>query len=700
MGVIRTYFRMHRWQRRILLLLLTLIVSCLVGWGGMLVYWNYKVVTALGKGSTAERGIARERAYQLSLLWDSTQWALLHTLDTPNDKRFLDITEVLDRLGVFESARVAPRWRDRRNQVYFFSLQPTEHELSTNSYDPHVETRAQLLREFILAARWNPYTETVLRAAQSDPDPTVRRIAAVLAGIHKRSDVLRVMLHDQNPQVLSAAAWNIALANLPDMQSTLLTAWTEITASLVASSSQPTSAPAEPPSTQPVEPQQQAKAEAMASLAIAIHRLGGNILPDIAAILAEVPDGTTREYLYYVLGQAEANAAADLVKQELARMQKGQSPSPLLLVAAARHAPTEAEPFARTILAQAGQPDPPAGLLESHVLAALTVANATEMDTTQELLALLDQQWGPDRPILLRETVFALGRQLPANNPALRQTAIDLLQNAALYEFMPPDADGVAEMVTTPQPSAAAAAAYWLAEPADTQVEFKTLDADAGTVEMILPKNAAFFAREVAASSDPIAGDVLAWHIGRSGQAEAFRLGKTLLRGPAKGLAEHDPHVRVTGAMLLAFSARTPEQKQDALEWIRTQLDREAYLSRVTMQGAMAILDPDESAALLRTLVLTNNAPLRRGLTLLLAAGRQDVLDSLFWGGLWPDARLNRLLVTENFYEVLDAYSPGLCRPTSSAGAEMRLWQIDRLRMEYAHRRMAIPAPSRKEPAK
>jgi hypothetical protein len=216
--------------------------------------------------------------------------------------------------------------------------------------------------------------------------------------------------------------------------------------------------------------------------------------------------------------------------------------------------------------------------------------------------------------------------------------------------------------------------------------------ADDLTVLQIDTKASAFFAWLAVDSEFTLPGDAVAWRLGSTGRAEAFALGEMFLPplGAPPERRQHSDSVRSAGAMLLALSARTPEQVAAAVERIDTRRREEfftadsAFYVRNAYLCALLALGRDEHRQAVRDLLLVREFPQRRVLTALLASGDRDVLGWLLWNDRISAEEVLDLLVDRGLGEVLAATAPSL--PTVDVGVsdDLARWQVRVLRHSYA----------------
>jgi len=638
MRAIFRYFRQHRWQRRAMTGLLAVAVGAAAA---ILLYPTVRdrlLIRDLTSDSFATRDRAAKQLRFLAARRPETLARLNRALSTDSDRRFAAIAAVLRSLDAFHTPDRSGLWLDRLNAI--------ELAAAADTAPDDTWARRQIMAELLLDGRDNRYVRRALGAAATDKAPTVRQLAAMLAARLADDKTLVAMLDDADPGVAASAAIAIGAAGRNELGRAVL--------AILAESKG--------------RDRLSAAAWACAQL------LPKEAAERVAKMAVSTPDAALRDRLLYVLTQMPGEHAAGAVGHILSRAKsEGGFPPAMALLAAGRLKLAGAAPRVLDVLALR---DPDDRLTEGHLLAALQAAELLEMLVRRQADAICRRLWGKDHPLLLVAAAGVLGRQLDVRQPPggpSREHCVETLRLAAGY--MAPASQPASardEYITTPLPSAAAAVALWRAGG----------DADDKLI------------RRAAGSETTLEGDYIAFHASRGPAAErAFALGlKMLPPSPAPlGKRVFNDNERAAGAMLLALSARTDEQKRAAADRIAQRLDATGdFFEAGALRCALLILGRRSQRDELRQLLANMAFPHRRVITALCAAGDPHALDWLLFNKHISAEDIAALLTTRQVAEVLSATAPQLPRVDAAAGEDLQLWQVRIMRHYWAVRRTSI----------
>ncbi len=245
----------------------------------------------------------------------------------------------------------------------------------------------------------------------------------------------------------------------------------------------------------------------------------------------------------------------------------------------------------------------------------------------------------------------------------------------------------------TPAASAMAAAEAWVLQP--DRSWYRPAGGDTTLLFQVDQESTAWTVAQVARLEETIAADVLAWRIGTSGLDQAVDLALRLLprRDDPEAMAIHDRNQLACGALMAALAA--PDDGPGAkriVERIESRMaTRFGLITDPTLlagyRAALLILGRDEHAPSVLQATRIGQLPTRRGLTALTAAGHREGLDWLLIENRSDAASVQRLLLADEFNEVLAALAPDLPLPWAALGAPIRQAQIDLLRRVWLARR-------------
>jgi hypothetical protein len=268
--------------------------------------------------------------------------------------------------------------------------------------------------------------------------------------------------------------------------------------------------------------------------------------------------------------------------------------------------------------------------------------------------------------------------------------------------------------VNTPEASAAAAVALWMLDPAVEYLE----PASEGSiphglrgvaVRKLDRDSSAFYVQALAGSEKTFPGDYIAWHLGHSGQPQAFELAGRMLPPAFDPTvpAERQPHrvfnpnERSCGAMLLAIAAGNGAQQRFARERIESRLFGTRYGAETNFYAkgsyacALGILGDTGRLNQLRDFLGMPAFPQRRVVTALCMMGDSKVLDWMLWRPTFTVVGIDHMLAARGVNEVLAATAPDLPTVDVAPEPDLRHWQVQILRMAYAVKRqgLALGAP-------
>jgi len=620
--------------------LTTGMIVALLSYPHLVDYW---MIRELGNENPVARELAIRRA--VNTAWTSPRFTrrLNEALDADDDLKFEAVATALNRLGKF--------YTPQRDPVHVSRMQALQIETTHSASEPEdaAWARRLILGAVLRAGQEGRYVRRALAAAVADEAAGIREVSAVLAGRLGEDEKLATLLADKDPAVQAAAALAAGIARRNSLVEPLRGLLSADDPGVVSS--------------------------AAYALAVLSPKADG---PKIAEALAATSDAKLRARLLHVMTVLKGTVAEDAVRTALAQARAaGKAPEAMALLAAGKLGLASAAPDIRAVLAGATAKGSP--LIESQLLAALTAADALDLPVRREVHDVCRKLWNPMLELTMMSAADLLGRQTEAaqpsqSDPPVRQDCIQTLREAAVYIAAPTTrpSDVLPRYLTTPMASATAAVSLW----------------------RLKDSPASQYVRNVCADRSTLPGDYVAWHLGRSGEARAFDLGMEMLpaRDAPLKLRVYNDNERSAGAMLLALSARTDEQKDAARRRITSRLvggprggEDDPYV-RGAYRCALLILGDDQLAEI-RQLMDLGEFPQRRGLTALLAAGDLRTLDGLIFSARLHDESLAFLLVNKGITEVLAAALGQLPTVDVAAEQDLRVWQVRILRDTYRIRR-------------
>ena len=653
MGAIGDYFRRRRWQRRVVTSAASLTIGLVAAVAAFPHVADYLLVRALGSENLIARQKAMLRAEKAAKDSPRTLRRLNKALETGNDVLFSAVASALNNAGKLKTPQRDPAVIDRWRAI----------ELATST-EP--VTRSIFLGELILCGQDNRYVRKALATAMADGEDEIRGRAAVLAARLGDDASLEKLLADPQAQVAAEAALCAALAGR--------TALAPAIAGLLDSSEDPALI-------------------SSAAYALALldpKRHSGRI----CSLLKAAKEEPLRDRLLHVMTflDDEQARAAVLDVMRSARDAEGHPPA-MALLAAGKLRLAQAAPQVKATLAAATRPTGPPR--ESQVLAALEAARLLACPVRAEVDDICRKLWGTDWPLMLMAAARELGRQarLPqgeGSNAPSTQHCVETLRLAAVFSAAPESrpAGSPQLVLVTPMPSAAAAVALWELEASSPPRE---------TSQAALEVTGQFV-RNVAADPATLPGEYVAWHVGAAGPDAAFKLGQEMLppldAPPEKRV--YNDNERSAGAMLMALSARTDAQRQEAVRTITSRLQgvrmggEDSFFVIGAYRCALLILGREDVHDDVRGLLEIEDFPQRRVLAALCVTGDRQALDWVLWNPQIPPEGIEFLLVNKGIAEVFARTVPQLPHLDAAASGDLRLWQIRIMRDYYAIHRSTV----------
>ena len=202
-----------------------------------------------------------------------------------------------------------------------------------------------------------------------------------------------------------------------------------------------------------------------------------------------------------------------------------------------------------------------------------------------------------------------------------------------------------------------------------------------------------------AARASILAGDYIAWYVGRSGNPEAFKLALRMLPPINAPTGQHiyNENLRGAGAMMLAFAARTDEQKKIAIQRITERLEpgkdhsgEDDPVLAGRYRCALLILGDRSQIEVVRDQRNDGGHAVPAAMTALCFAGEIETLDYLLYNTHIPAEDVAAYLIYDGLDRVLAIYAPDLPTIDTSAPGATQLWQAKILQDYYVLHRGAI----------
>lgn len=645
MSAIVTYFRQHRWQRRLLTVLLALVIGGATATLALPWYIDTTIIRDMGSADRKTRVVAAYHALARARQRPAMVRRMAAALPEASDTHFQVLVGVLETLDQFDVPGRDPNMLARRLMM----------QISGN---PLPAARRTFFIQLMSSGWDNPYVRQALGHAIADPNSEVREVAGILAARLGDDVALGKLIGDDDPNVSEVALIDAALADRRQVLPKVFDCLSQTDPSDLRLSS---------------------------ASWLAIAALDPNMASRVLPSEADAFEPVLQDRLLYVLGGLDSPAADQAILKAIERAEKkGQHPSAAAIEAAARRKLVAAAPAVRRILAAATES--PEGLVVRQLHAAILAADALDLPVRREVHEICRLCWThrPGFRLMLTDAARLLGRQVTAPqgdepNVPSPEACIRTLRQAAVFEYAPttwPATRPRPEPVRSPLPSAAAAVELWL-------LDTKACDE---------------FIQVPAEDNISLSGDYVGWHVGKLGGERAFQLGLKLLPplDADPNWRVYDDDTRSAGAMLLAIAADTPERRTAASRRIRSRLigadlgGEDSFYVRGAYQCALAILGdpnaPDEVLGLLETAQFSQ----RRAITALTLAGDLRGLDWLLWNlQIDPDDVLF-LLVDDGIGEVIADCLPGLPRVSPAATEDLAEWQCKLLRHAYLIRRPSL----------
>ena len=503
------------------------------------------------------------------------------------------------------------------------------------------EMRWGTLAEVLLCGRDNRYIRRCLSLSVSDPSAEVRRLAAVLAGRMGDDRALETLLGDADVGVVAAAAMSAGTA--------LRTALGDRVAGLLTVGAAP-------------------EVSSAAALTLVVFD-PARYLPEICELLNATQSDLLRNRLLSLMEYPNDKHAQQAVARVLASAKAARRyPPAMALVAAGRLKLAGAPQHVRDALTDTyARGD----LSAQHLLAAIEAARRLKMPVGAEIERIVRELWGQDLPWTVAAAVRALGRQPPSDR--IRRMLLWAAANPAASSR---PASASRRVAGEGLPSAAAAVCLWLWE-------------DPAAEALI---------RQASQHESPAVGDYVAWHVGQGPADRAFALGLKMLPPLAAPpeLRVYSDSERATGAMLLALSARTASQKEQATDRIVSRLEggrlggEDDFRTAGSFRCALLMLGRQAQRPFVWALLADPRFPRRRVLTALLATGDKRALDWLLFNRSLSAGQVASILIEEGVGEVLAALAPQLPAVDAIGDDDLRCWQVRILRQYWGIHRSAV----------
>ncbi len=681
-GLLR-HLRTHPWQRRLLTLGVTTVLSATAA---LLFYEpirDWQVLRNLTGDDPQAQREALTDAVALAVTDEDFRAKLNARLDTADDRTFILLMRVLQQADAWYVDSRPGEHLDRQGAIQLGQLQAQLTDPTTTRIGNTPAGRANIVAMVLQGRRDNAHVRRVLTAAASDPAPRVRAQAARLAGLLTDADILARLIADTDATVAETAC--LAAAFRPELDLT-----DALTARLDS---------------------ENPKVSTSAAFALAQP---ARLTDDLAARLAEMVTAADEplvrdRMLHVVLVSGHRTLRSAAASRAQATITAGKHPAAMEIVAATE--PPDA-PLPDAVAAELGRIistvlAADSDLTQGQAIASLQAAARREaISANQPTRQILQKLWGPSTELLMVYACRALAAEVTGRPDATQPTAHEAFQLlAAAVDFAPATTapSRRQQLLTTPVASAEAAIAAWQIKPAPTEEPDVTASDLSGEDIIVWKPNPTVLLVEQAASSEhEIAADWISWRAARMDARLAFWLGLRLLPSPESPwhLRVHNAHARSAGTMLLALSARTPEQAQRARQQIAANLKgtgRGGELDphvRASHHCALLALGQDQYSEEVWDLLTGKVFPKRRALTALLAAGDRRAVDWLVANSTLTDASVIYFLVNVGMAEVLEVFVPELGRFDVVAPADLRGWQLRQMQLNWLYHRDQLPLKS------
>jgi len=619
-------------------------------------HWvDQQLIDKLASSEFSVRGQAIIESAARARVREQMARKLTALLDTDSDTQFFAIVTALNAANLFKTADRDPLHIDRAIAVEFATA-------------PDPNTRVWLLSQIINKRNDNRYIRQALKAAAECKDVSVRAESALLAALLKDDAVLGKLMGDEESAPRAAAALDAGLAGRRALAGTITEMLTDTDAKVAAN--------------------------AAAGLA---HLNPEKYSRKLCTLLTETRNEDLRERLCSVMMILDNALAKETVGELLTSTRGKHLPSPMTLLAAGKLGADGAADDIRTVLAAALK-DRKTNRRTVH--AAIVAAGQLNIPVRRELYQICRMYWNPDwrAELMFASAARLLGRQAKDNtgqtgDAATRRDCEKLLIGAAYYAHRRPVTRPATRVQTTPIASAAAATALWLLNPSsETTVQLEKVAGAPGTFEFTGRSISGARVVMDAAEQSILAGDYIAWHVGHSGRPEAFKLALRMLPplNAPPGQHVYNENIRGAGAMLLAFSARTDDQKRTAIQRITERLEpgtnhggEDDPVLAGRYRCALLILGDRDQLEVVRNQRNDGGHAVPAAFTALACAGEIETLDYLLHNTHITAEDVAAYMIYDGLGRVLALCAPDLPKVAPSAPIRIQLWQAHILQDYY-----------------
>jgi len=611
-----------------------------------------RMIEDLDSSDSFARQQAIHAAARRTKIRDSFQQQLLAALDTESDKQFFSIVSALRLAGI-----------KHNNQLYIDRT--TTIEFATA---PDPKTKVWLLAELTNERHDNRYIRQALKIAASSEHVSVRTGAALLAAMLKDDVILGQLLGDADNGVRAAAALDAGLAGRTALAGAL---------EKMLGDADPTVA-----------------GNAAAGLA---HMDSDKHAAKLCGLLLATDDETLGQRLCHVMTILNNDPAREAIGKLLSGSNKKKTLWPMAILAGGKLKADGAADRIREVL-DAAVKDRKTD--RNLVHAAIDAAGMLDVPIGDQLYKICRQYWNPD---LNAEMMFVsaarlLGRQ--SSKSAEGKEAEKLLMGAAYYAYRQPTTGPAKPVQTTPIASAAAATAVWLLNPSsDPTLQLERTKSESGLLEFTGRRLTGARVVMDAAEASILAGDYIAWHVARSSRPEAFGLGLRMLPpiGAPPSRKVYNENLRGAGAMLLAFAAKSDEQRKTAIQRITERLEpgethsgEDDPVLAGRYRCALLILGQTDRLSVVRDQRNNSGHAVPAAITALIMAGDLETMDYLMYNTQIPINDIAAYAIYDGLDRVLATVAPGLPTIDASPTAAIQLWQANIMRDYYMIRRSEL----------
>lgn len=651
---------MHPWYRRIVTLSLTVIFGISIALWAVPWYSDMSVIWRLASDDGAVQSKAVMEASVLARTSPRFCKRLQNQLSTDDDRFFYAVVSALSNASRFRPQEDQQQLLDRLWMCnLFYTSEPQDKQFS--------------LEKLLTNGRKNTYVQRAAKVAAADSNVDLRRIAAVIAGRVQDHETLDKLLEDEDQRVRSVAVRVVGIARVHSLTPKLV--------SLLES---------EVPSV-----------SANAALALAMLNKG-QYAKQICQRLVNTQNADLRERLLYVVTLINHDQAKPAVRAILSRA-KTTSLTPMSLLAIGKLGMTDESAHVLGILQRACQPN--SDVTKGQLHASLVAGDLLKLPIRKEVNSICQQYWNPRLQLVMISAAEILGRQAVQDQPGISDApSLEDIKETLAAAAMFPQFHAATQASETPVPSAAAAVSYWLLDPKTRFFEKTDLQADPAQLIMSKPNRSAMLIQQACSAETTLAGDYVAWHLAGSSKKEAFEFGMSLLPPFDSAPLEkvYNENVRGAGAMLLALSARTNEQKRLAIQRITERLEGKGWgaedspILRDVYRCALLILGKHELLDKIREQRDLGASPLFSVITALCAAGDKETLQWLLLNHTIPTEDLRFFLINNRLAEVLAEIGPELPIVDVAASPDIQYWQTRILQDIFAIRRDEVSLGIRK----